>query len=139
MTGGPVYAAAVAEEEAVEEFGVEVVVDVEEGLRVEVEEFVDVGGGFDVEDTELVLLLTDEVDVLVTTLTGADEVDKTLVVDSTVEAAGLEDVVAAVGMRLYNSSLFPAPQYSRLLPGQRKLQSVCKVALTLPALRVLPQ
>ena len=70
---------------------VKVVVDVEEGLRVEVvdveglrvevEDFVDVERGFDVGDTELVLLLTDEVDVLVTALTGAEEVDEGLVVD----------------------------------------------------------
>jgi hypothetical protein len=78
MTGGPVYAAA-AEEEEVEDFRVKVVVDVEEVLRVEVEDFEDVGSDFDVEDTELVLLLTDEVDVLVTALTGKEEVDEGLV------------------------------------------------------------
>jgi hypothetical protein len=78
MTGGPVYAAA-AEEEEVEDFRVKVVVDVEEVLRVEVEDFEDVESDFDVEDTELVLLLTDEVDVLVTALTGKEEVDEGLV------------------------------------------------------------
>jgi hypothetical protein len=78
MTGGPVYATA-AEEEEVEDFRVKVVVDVEEGLRVEVEDFEDVESDFDVEDTELVLFLTDEVDVLVTALTGKEEVDEGLV------------------------------------------------------------
>lgn len=72
------YAAA-AEEEEVEDFRVKVVVDVEEVLRVEVEDFEDVESDFDVEDTELVLLLTDEVDVLVTALTGKEEVDEGLV------------------------------------------------------------
>jgi hypothetical protein len=115
----------------------------EEDLRDEVE-VEDDERGVEVElETALVLLLTDEVDdgeVLVTTLFGVEELVETLVVERIAELEELAEVVdAAVDMRLYNSSLFPAPQYSRLLPGQRKLQSDCKVALTLPAFKVLPQ
>jgi hypothetical protein len=63
-----------------------------------------------------------------------------LAVDRIVDVTELEvDVAADVGMRLYNSSRFPAPQYSKLFPGQRKLQSDCSVAFTLPAPKELPQ
>ena len=47
------------------------------------------------------------------------------------------DVVEAA--RLYNSSRLPAPQYSRLLPGHKKLQSAWFAALILPMPSVLPQ
>lgn len=40
---------------------------------------------------------------------------------------------------IYNCSLFPAPQYCAVFPGQRNEQSIWFVALTLPVLSVLPQ
>lgn len=47
-------------------------------------------------------------------------------------------VVAGAPPSLYNSNLFPAPQYSRLLPGQTKLQSV-RASIVDVAASVLPQ
>jgi hypothetical protein len=40
---------------------------------------------------------------------------------------------------LYNSNLFPAPQYSTALPGHTKLQSPWLGAYTDPGLRLFPQ
>lgn len=60
-----------------------------------------------------------------------------VVVDVEVETEVLE-VVAAVALKAYSSSLFPAPQYSVPSPGHVKLQSVV-VALMLPACNVFPQ
>ena len=76
--------------------------------------------------------------------TVLEDVDETLAevlaAESTVNVTEPEDEVAPdVGMMLYNSSRCPAPQYSSLLPGQRKLQSDWSVALTLPAFKLLPQ
>lgn len=51
---------------------------------------------------------------------------------------GLDGDVEAVSETLYSSSLFPAPQYSELLPGQVKEQSL-RFAKTLPLLRLFPQ
>lgn len=47
------------------------------------------------------------------------------------------DIVGAA--RLYSSRRFPAPQYSRLSPGHKKLQSAWFAALVLPMLSVSPQ
>ena len=49
----------------------------------------------------------------------------------------VDDVVEDA--RLYSSRRLPAPQYSRLFPGHKKLQSAWLVALTLPVPSVLPQ
>ena len=61
---------------------------------------------------------------------------------ATIALKGLNSAIftagAAAGI-IYISRRLPAPQYSSLLPGHRKLQSVCCGTLTLPALRVLPQ
>ena len=55
-----------------------------------------------------------------------------------VEVVDVLEVVAAVALKAYSSSLFPAPQYSVPSPGHVKLQSVV-VALILPACNVFPQ
>ena len=51
----------------------------------------------------------------------------------------LNAAFGAAALTLYSSNRLPAPQYSSLLPGHRKLQSVSLAAGTLPAWRVLPQ
>ena len=51
----------------------------------------------------------------------------------------LNAAIGAAALTLYNSNRLPAPQYSSLLPGQRKLQSVSLGAWMLPAWSVLPQ
>jgi hypothetical protein len=56
----------------------------------------------------------------------------------TVDVVDVLEVVAAVELKAYNSSLFPAPQYSVPSPGHVKLQSVV-VAWILPACNVFPQ
>lgn len=64
-------------------------------------------------------------------------VGEDVILDETVDRVvnEVEDEAA----RLYNSSLAPAPQYSTLFPGHRKLQSAWLVALTLPAFKAFPQ
>jgi hypothetical protein len=56
----------------------------------------------------------------------------------TIDVVDVLEVVAAVELKAYNSSLFPAPQYSVPSPGHVKLQSVV-VAWILPACNVFPQ
>lgn len=74
----------------------------------------------------------------VVVVTGVD-VERALLAGGSTEgaseadgAAEVDEVLAA-GPYLYSSSLTPAPQYSVLSPGQRKLQSSWLSALTLPA------
>jgi hypothetical protein len=65
-----------------------------------------------------------------------DDVELRLVED--VEAVDDTLVLEEREVSLYNSNLFPAPQYSILLPGQTKLQSPREVRAE-PAPRELPQ
>jgi hypothetical protein len=68
-----------------------------------------------------------------------DEALLIVVVDvETADVVDVLEVVAAVALKAYSSSLFPAPQYSVPSPGHVKLQSVV-VALILPACNVFPQ
>ena len=89
------------------------------------------------EDAELVN--DDEVDVEEAfTVDAVDAVDE--LVPVCVEDAIPEELAAAEDS-LYISSLSPAPQYSTLLPGHRKLQSLWVGASTAPCavLILLPQ
>jgi hypothetical protein len=61
------------------------------------------------------------------------------VVDVPVEDDPVEEVEADKPESIYISRRFPAPQYSKALPGQMNEQSLCVVARTEPALMVLPQ
>lgn len=96
-------------------------------------------GAFDVE----VEVTVDDFDVETTTL---DEEDLTVEVETTLDELGLllevEEttllLLDASEVSLYNSSLFPAPQYSKALPGQVKLQSPIGAGVEV-ASRVLPQ
>lgn len=86
---------------------------------------------------ELLEVLVDDV-LLVPKL---DEVDRTPMLDEVDNDDGDVDEALVLVTRdasLYISSLFPAPQYSRLLPGHMKLQSP-SVARSDPAPSVLPQ
>lgn len=87
-------------------------------VEVEIEEDLD-----DVECTD--------VDVVITEL---DVLDLLLVVDVTLRWLLLDPV----GESIYSSKRFPAPQYSRLFPGQMKLQSVMSTRVEVDA-REFPQ
>jgi hypothetical protein len=56
-----------------------------------------------------------------------------------VDVTEIDEYPTPAVIEMYSSRRFPAPQYSKLLPGQRKLQSAWFVAETLPGLKVLPQ
>lgn len=103
-------------DEVVDELGLVDIEELDDGFDevkdVEVEALVD-DSFDDVEDTEEDVLLFEVVDVVL------EELDET-------------------GASPYISSLFPAPQYSRLFPGHKKLQSPL-AARTDPAPRLLPQ
>jgi hypothetical protein len=88
----------------------------------------------DVDDADVEELLTEELlrdDVL------EDEL-LLVVVGHEIETVDVLEIVAAVALKAYSSSLFPAPQYSVPSPGHVKLQSVV-VAWILPACNVFPQ
>lgn len=91
----------------------------------------------DDDDFVLLVLLTDfDVDVEVEGLTELD-VDVFDVVEVCTDVE-LELLTAVVVPSLYNSNLFPAPQYSYALPGHTIEQSPA-AARTDPVLRALPQ
>jgi len=75
----------------------------------------------------------DEVDERVELAVMVDETD-----DDDVDETDDDDDPVGAGPTLYISSLFPAPQYSKALPGQVKLQSAV-IAKTDPTPRALPQ
>jgi hypothetical protein len=77
---------------------------------------------------ELLLVSEDE--------TTADELDRVEELEEDVDEIPL--VVDTREESLYNSNLFPAPQYCTELPGQMKLQSL-RAARTDPAPSELPQ
>lgn len=55
------------------------------------------------------------------------------------DVATTELLLLETADRLYNSNLFPAPQYSYLFPGQVNEQSVCLFARPDPVPSILPQ
>lgn len=76
-----------------------------------------------------------DVDVLDEVATEEPLADETLEVEPVLE----EELLLVVREEsMYSSSRFPAPQYSKLFPGQRKLQSPAGAGMD-PAPRELPQ
>jgi hypothetical protein len=125
VTGGPVYTAGLEDVEVL--VGTDELVDVEvlvgTGKLVDVEVLVDTDELVD--DVEVTLVeVVPRVVLLRVGDTLLDE-DVDVGADGGVDVGADEDVDVGAdeGTALYNSSRRPAPQYSLLFPGQRKLQS----------------
>lgn len=87
-----------------------------------------------VDDLDVVVEAVEDMDVVEDVEITLEVLDWVLEVEELSPLLALEESVVS----LYMSSLLPAPQYSKLLPGQMKLQSP-KAAKVDVASRVLPQ
>jgi len=113
-------------------------------LLVEVEDVVVVLEREELDEVVVAVEDDDGLDVELVELTVLEELEDEVLDETELELADVDGTTELLLLEvdaesLYISNLFPAPQYSYLLPGQVNEQSAWLVAKTDPVLRVLPQ